>query len=254
MHNNQSSYSRWSWIIALILAIILVWMYLTGKGPNGTCCNHTEEQLAPTASEAMPIEAPSVITEAFSFSASEDEFIGSGEANNINWISDVDALKAFLTGGFTADGDESTIVLSGNVDSTQAKQQKGENAQVFFGPDVVIDNQITVTEPVETPPDVAKLYFDIGFHRLPAEGLSTLEPTIAWLNAHQDAKAIISGFHDPTGDFASNQKLAKNRASSVVDALVAAGVANDRIEMRKPESTTGDGDLSEARRVEVSIE
>ena len=127
MHNNQSSYSRWSWIIALILAIILVWMYLTGKGPNGACCNQEVEQAAPagTVSEAMPSETPSAISEAFSFSASEYEFIGSGEASNINWISDIDALKALLTGGFTADGDESTIVLSGKVESMQAKQQKG---------------------------------------------------------------------------------------------------------------------------------
>ena len=36
-------------------------------------------------------------------------------------------------------------------------------------------------------------------------------------------------------------------------ALVAAGVAADRIDLVKPISTNGGGDLKEARRVEVSV-
>ncbi len=253
MDNNHSSYSRWSWIIALILAIILVWMYFSGKGPNGACCHQATQPIAPVT-EVMPIEEPPAVMEAFSFSATEDGFVGSGETSNISWISDVDALKALLSGGFKAEGDGNTIVLTGEVDSDLAKQQKGEDAQVFFGADVVVDNQIIVIEPVEMPPEIAKLYFDTGFHRLPTDGLSILEPTITWLNNHPESKAIISGYHDPTGDLASNQQLARKRAQSTYDALIAGGISADRIEMRKPESTEGDGDLSEARRVEVSIE
>lgn len=37
-HNNQSSYSRWTWIVALLLALALLWMLFTGHGPSNTCC------------------------------------------------------------------------------------------------------------------------------------------------------------------------------------------------------------------------
>jgi cytochrome c oxidase subunit 2 len=150
MHNNQSSYSRWSWIIALILALFLLWMLLTGKGPSNACCNTTSEQAAP-----VPIDEPSAVTEAFSFSATADGFIGTGDTSDIGWTNDIDALKALLSDNFKAEGDDRFIVLTGTVGSEEAKQQKGLDAQAFFGPDITIDNQITVVmaEPeAATPP------------------------------------------------------------------------------------------------------
>ena len=63
----------------------------------------------------------------------------------------------------------------------------------------------------------------------------------------------VSGFHDATGSKAANAELAKNRAGKVAEALKAAGVADDRIQLDKPSETTGSGDNKEARRVEVGI-
>ena len=63
----------------------------------------------------------------------------------------------------------------------------------------------------------------------------------------------VSGYHDATGDLAQNQELAKQRAIKVRDQLKAAGIAEDRIELAKPELTQGSGDNAEARRVEVSV-
>lgn len=65
---------------------------------------------------------------------------------------------------------------------------------------------------------------------------------------------MISGYHDSHGSLASNQELAKHRAKAVSTALEEAGIDDDRIELRKPESTTGLGDAAEARRVEVSVD
>jgi outer membrane protein OmpA-like peptidoglycan-associated protein len=65
--------------------------------------------------------------------------------------------------------------------------------------------------------------------------------------------AIVSGFHDATGDLALNQELAKKRAESVRDALKALGVAEDKIELKKPEQTQASGSNAEARRVEVVL-
>ena len=74
------------------------------------------------------------------------------------------------------------------------------------------------------------------------------------MSANAGAKAVLSGYHDSRGNKEANKELAKNRAKSVAAALKAAGIEETRIEMRKPESVDGGGDLTEARRVEVSVE
>lgn len=65
--------------------------------------------------------------------------------------------------------------------------------------------------------------------------------------------AVVSGFHDATGDAAMNAELAKQRALAVQDALKALGVAEDKVELKKPEATQGSGSNAEARRVEVVL-
>ena len=82
---------------------------------------------------------------------------------------------------------------------------------------------------------------------------TSLESVIEYLKVNPTAVATVSGFHDPTGDAAHNEELAKNRAMTVRDAMMAAGVPESQIDMVKPIVTTGGGDLAEARRVEVAI-
>ena len=66
-------------------------------------------------------------------------------------------------------------------------------------------------------------------------------------------KALVSGYHDTTGDVAINEELAKQRAVAVRIVLVRIGVPEDKVELKKPEVTTGSGDNAEARRVEVLL-
>ena len=66
-------------------------------------------------------------------------------------------------------------------------------------------------------------------------------------------KAQVSGYHDATGDLAKNQELAKLRAMAVADALKSLGVADDKIELKKPEQAQASGSNAEARRVEVTL-
>jgi K(+)-stimulated pyrophosphate-energized sodium pump len=102
-------------------------------------------------------------------------------------------------------------------------------------------------------PPAAKLYFDVDVSARIAEGDAGLAPIVAWLAANPSARAVVTGYHDPTGTAERNHDLAKSRAQTVQAALVAAGVAADRIDLVKPISTNGGGDLKEARRVEVSV-
>ena len=69
-------------------------------------------------------------------------------------------------------------------------------------------------------------------------------------------KAVVSGYADATGDPVKNAELAKVRAMAVRDALKSAGVAEDKIELKKPETVTANasGGSADARRVEVALQ
>jgi cytochrome c oxidase subunit 2 len=100
----------------------------------------------------------------------------------------------------------------------------------------------------------ARVFFDSGKVELPADGGAALQPMIDAARARPDAKLAVSGFHDKSGNLEQNAELAKQRAFAVRDALVAAGIAETRIELRKPQDMVGGNDAREARRVEVTVE
>jgi len=100
----------------------------------------------------------------------------------------------------------------------------------------------------------ARVYFELDKFDLPGDADRTLADVVAYLKAHPESKALVSGYHDPRGDIAKNQELALNRARSVRSALERAGIPLERIVMDKPQQTTGTGPNEEARRVEVRIQ
>jgi K(+)-stimulated pyrophosphate-energized sodium pump len=106
---------------------------------------------------------------------------------------------------------------------------------------------------VNAMPPAAKIYFALDKSVAPADSADRLKEIVAYLKANPKAKALVSGFHDPTGSLARNEELALNRARAVRSALDRAGIKNDRVMMQKPTVTTGDGPPEEARRVEVSV-
>lgn len=99
---------------------------------------------------------------------------------------------------------------------------------------------------------VVKFYFASGRADLTPDAAPALADVVRAVK-ESDRRVVVSGFHDATGDAAANAELAKQRAQAVRDALVAAGAPEDRIELRKPELTQGDGNAAEARRVEVTL-
>ena len=108
------------------------------------------------------------------------------------------------------------------------------------------------TETGATTPS-ANLSFEVGSADLPADSTGGLEPVVAYLKANPSTKAVVSGFHDSTGDAAKNEELAKNRAAAVRNALEGAGIDEERIDLEKPVVTTGGGTPEDARRVEVTV-
>jgi cytochrome c oxidase subunit 2 len=98
----------------------------------------------------------------------------------------------------------------------------------------------------------ASIYFETGKSTLPADAKAAVDAAAAYAKAHPDAKFTLSGFTDATGSADLNAKLAKSRAEAVRDALKAAGIAEDHIILKKPETITGGSDAKEARRVQIS--
>ena len=99
---------------------------------------------------------------------------------------------------------------------------------------------------------VVKFYFASGSADVAAGAKEALVEVLAQVAAGK--KAVISGFHDSTGDAAKNEELAKQRAFAVRDALKSFGVADDKLELKKPETLQADGTNAQARRVEVSVQ
>ena len=99
-----------------------------------------------------------------------------------------------------------------------------------------------------------RVFFDSGKIDVATEFAGKSKALVDYLAANADAKAVISGFNDPTGDPVKNAELSKQRAQAVQSALVAAGVAADRTLLEKP-ADTADASTSNAaaRRVDVTV-
>ncbi len=111
--------------------------------------------------------------------------------------------------------------------------------------------------PVATSPAAAEglpvsVLFAIGKSSLDADAAKQIERAVGVLKSAPAAKVALSGYVDSSGSAAKNAELAKERAFAVRDALQKAGVAAERIELRKPSDIdAGDKDAARARRVDI---
>lgn len=99
---------------------------------------------------------------------------------------------------------------------------------------------------------VVKFFFATGKADLAAGANEALAEVVKGV-VEGGKTAVVSGFHDATGDAAVNAELSKQRALAVRDALKALGVPEEKVELKKPEVTQGSGSNAEARRVEVML-
>lgn len=97
-----------------------------------------------------------------------------------------------------------------------------------------------------------QVLFATGESALNADAQTVLAQAVDYLKAHADTKVALSGFVDATGNAQQNAELAKQRAQAVAKALTDAGVAQDRIDLRKPQTiTAAAGADQQARRVDI---
>jgi K(+)-stimulated pyrophosphate-energized sodium pump len=183
-----NGFRRWYWIVAALLALLLLLLWFTGFGPGGAKCKQAMAGYcadnAPVVSAPAPAVAPVVAP----------------------------APAAVVAAVAAAAPAPAVVALPATV--------------IYF----------------------AKDKFD-----MPIGADQKLVDVVAFLNANANAKAVLSGFHDPSGNLSHNEELAHNRARSVRTALETAGIVKDRVVMQKPAVTAGGGAPEEARRVEVSV-
>jgi outer membrane protein OmpA-like peptidoglycan-associated protein len=97
-----------------------------------------------------------------------------------------------------------------------------------------------------------KVYFATGSNELDDEAKATIANIVTAMNKDGN-KVQITGYADKTGDNDANAVLAKNRAKSVAEALTAAGIKTDSIELKPPVFLDAlAADDKEARRVDIN--
>jgi K(+)-stimulated pyrophosphate-energized sodium pump len=192
-----NGFRRWYWIVAALLALLLLLLWFTGFGPGGSKCK--QAMAGYCADNAPVISVPSPVT-------------------------------APVTAPVVA-----------------APAAAVAPALVVAAPAAVAAAPAAVALPT------AVIYFAKDKADMPIGADQKLVDVAAYLTANVNAKAVLSGFHDPSGNLAHNEELALNRARSVRASLEAAGIVKDRVVMQKPAVTAGGGAPEEARRVEVSV-
>ncbi len=107
-----------------------------------------------------------------------------------------------------------------------------------------------------TTAEGAIFYFAVGSAALAGDAATGVAALAEKMKAAgPDMKVTISGFHSAAGSLDQNQQLAKERAFAVRDALKAAGIAEERVVLEKPQQTEANvaGEDPKARRVEVAV-
>ncbi len=97
------------------------------------------------------------------------------------------------------------------------------------------------------------LYFNTGSASLDQASADALAAVAKQLVGSPDTRVAISGYTDATGSYEDNVKLAAARAQTVRSALIVAGVADARIEMRRPAKIVANDAPDKSRRVDVTL-
>jgi outer membrane protein OmpA-like peptidoglycan-associated protein len=168
------------------------------------------------------------------------------------------ALVVFLLIGIVIwhKGHSAAVAKSGGAPVLAVAAPAGLSAAAGMPPIAVVTETVTVTIPDGASVNVSangvvNIYFATGSADL-APGAA--EALAAVIKGVQDGhKAVISGYHDTTGDAAINSQLAKKRAEMVRDVLTGLGVPVGKVNVQKPAETAGSGNDAEARRVEVKL-
>lgn len=88
-------------------------------------------------------------------------------------------------------------------------------------PKPVVKQPVKITE---------NIFFDLAKAEIKSEQASKVDDIVKWANEHPQASIVLTGYADKeTGNTKVNHKIAEQRANAVKNALVAKGIAADRL-------------------------
>ena len=207
---------RWNWFLGLILfSFVLI---LAGCG--------TKTVAAPPPPPPPPPAAPTA-----SLSATPSS-IEVGQSSTLTWETQ-NATEVTLDGEPVSARDSKTV--SPNESTTYLLVAKGPGGKQEAAA------RITVTQPPPPPPaptprdeelfaqNINNIYFDYDKFDVRPDQQSLIDADAKWLAQHPDVSFTIEGHCDERGSIEYNMALGDNRANSVKNALVQAGLSADRI-------------------------
>lgn len=223
MATQREKYNKWTWWVAILLAVLLLLMWIFGCGGK-ICCSKE-------ARVAEPVEA--------TFDAGTVGLMGAVASQ-----ADRDALVNVLSDRYGASnlstqlvvdpelGEDAkqTLVLKGAVESQEVADQMVADLRTQL-PHYTIDNQLTIIPaPVSDAANVVcgdtlalAVRFDTGSAALQDNDRALLDVAAKCI----EQKYEVQGHTDSQGELEMNMELSQERADAVQTYLIEKGVAAD---------------------------
>ena len=236
-------YSRWTWALAIITAIVLIWMWMTGYGPavNGGCCTAPVAAATPaaTAAAVAPVVTPSVrVMNKAVWDGNKVTFEGTVPSESARQMTIAAASARYgavnvvdkLTTDANAIGPV-TVVLVGTVASEAVKAARADEAAAYYA-GATLNNQLMVAATAPAPAARAQdvqcsdkvaiaATFASGSSQLTPEMKLLLDAVVPCITGAFE----VGGHTDDVGGAAVNQSLSFRRATTVAGYLVSRGIS-----------------------------
>ena len=219
--------------VAIALALLLLITWLMGYGPGGSKCAANPPTAASAVGSLPASPAPAPVSAPLSAAVSSP-------------------VSAPIAPSAPA-----SAVASASVKPQPATSAPAPAVTPAASAVVEPEPERALGKPTElaaaSPVPVARIYFSSDKATVPKGATRSLSNVVKHLKANAGAKVFVSGFHEPSGNLVSNQKLALSRAQAVAATLVKMGIRKERIVLQKPAQMVGAEKSQAARRVEVTV-
>jgi peptidoglycan-associated lipoprotein len=189
-----------------------------------------KKQPPPPPQTAPPVTSPAPTAQ---LTATPDS-VSAGDQVVLNWKT-TDATSVSIAGIGTVPS-SGVKTVTPTVSTTYHLTAEGAGGTADATAHVTVNSPPAVSVPSssmsaeeEFKANVRDIFFDYDAYDIRPDAQSTLSQDASYLAAHPNVKVVIGGYCDERGSDEYNLALGQNRADSAKKALVAAGVAADRI-------------------------
>ena len=169
-----------------------------------------------------------------------DELEANANAPKVEWLSRLgrifELIRGQVDGGnVSADLNENSVTISGEVTDQEIKSSITREAQAAFGQGVTINNEITVAQKSELQIKLDKelagktIEFASNSADLSPEGKKLLDELVPFIQKAADFPILIGGHTDSRGDANKNLELSKQRAEAVKKYLVSKNIPESQL-------------------------